>query len=152
MLTGMVPFDDPSPTSLALQHLTLAPPPPRQINPALDEETEVVLLQALSKDPALRPASAGALMEALDDALHAALDRGAAMALPPIPAEMQGAPRSLSRMTVATGSPSMSPRRTRPRCILSRWYPTHGTLGRPLSLSRARSRSRRWPLGTPDAV
>ena len=101
MLTGIVPFDDPSPTSLALQHLTLPPPPPRQINPALNEETEAVLLQALSKDPALRPASAGALMEALDDALHAALDRGAAMALPPIPAEMQGAPRSLSRMTVA---------------------------------------------------
>ncbi len=71
MLTGIVPFDDPSPTSLALQHLTMAPPPPRQINPALNEETEAVLLKALSKSPADRYPTAGALMDALDQALHA---------------------------------------------------------------------------------
>ncbi|MCZ7544184.1 MAG: serine/threonine protein kinase [Anaerolineae bacterium] len=35
MLTGVVPFDDPSPTSVALQHITTPPPSPRGINPAL---------------------------------------------------------------------------------------------------------------------
>src|SRR5439155_10245172 len=54
MLTGVVPFDDPSATSVALQHVTLPPPPPRTINPALNEATEQVLLKALSKDSAER--------------------------------------------------------------------------------------------------
>ncbi len=101
MLTGIVPFDDPSPTSLALQHLTMPPPPPRQVNPALNEETEAVLLKALSKAPADRYPTAGALMDALDQALHATHDRAAPLALPPVPAEVQEPPRSLSRMSVA---------------------------------------------------
>lgn len=39
ILTGRVPFEDPSPASVALQHLTLPPPPPRTINPKLSEQT-----------------------------------------------------------------------------------------------------------------
>ena len=101
MLTGIVPFDDPSPTSLALQHLTMPPPPPRQINPALSEETEAVLLKALSKSPTDRYPTAGALMAALENALHAAPESATPALLPPIPAEMQELPRSLSRMSVA---------------------------------------------------
>lgn len=101
MLTGIVPFDDPSPTSLALQHLTMPPPPPRQINPALNEETEAALLKALSKNPADRYPTADALMDALDTALRAAQDRPRPPELPPIPAEVQEPPRSLSGVTVA---------------------------------------------------
>jgi serine/threonine protein kinase len=101
MLTGVVPFDDPSPTSVALQHLTMPPPPPRQINPALNEETEEVLLKALSKTPADRYQTVGALMDALEAALRSAPAQTAPAALPPVPAEMQEPPRSLSRQTVA---------------------------------------------------
>src|SRR5574338_893087 len=43
MLAGRRPFDDPSPTTLALQHMTLAPPPPRQVNPSLSPAVEAVL-------------------------------------------------------------------------------------------------------------
>ena len=49
MLTGVVPFDDPSPTSVALQHITLPPPRPSSINLNLSEEVEAVLLKALAK-------------------------------------------------------------------------------------------------------
>src|SRR5258708_35759983 len=35
MLAGKGPFDDPSPMSVSLKHLNEAPPPPRQIKPAL---------------------------------------------------------------------------------------------------------------------
>jgi hypothetical protein len=71
MLTGAVPFDDPSPTTVALQHLTLPPTPPRTLNPSLSPEAEGVLLKALSKQPALRYPTGAALMAALEAALAA---------------------------------------------------------------------------------
>lgn len=70
MLTGRVPFDDPSPASVALQHLTLPPPRPRTINPKLSEQTEGVLLKALDKSPTDRYQSGAELMDALESALR----------------------------------------------------------------------------------
>lgn len=70
MLTGSVPFDDPSPTTVALQQVTQAPPPPRQINPDLSEAIEAVLLKALSKSPYKRYQTGRALMTALAEALQ----------------------------------------------------------------------------------
>jgi serine/threonine protein kinase len=70
MLTGAVPFDDPSPTTVAVQHLTLLPPPPRDVNPALNQKTEVVLLKALSKSPQLRFQTGSDLINALEQALQ----------------------------------------------------------------------------------
>ena len=49
MLTGVVPFDDPSPTTVALQHVTLPPPSPREINPDLSEAVEAVLRQVTTR-------------------------------------------------------------------------------------------------------
>src|SRR5690606_7731673 len=69
MLTGRVPFDDPSSTSLAVQHLTEPPPAPRQFNPRLNEATEAVLLRALAKKPQERYQSGWALLDALEQAL-----------------------------------------------------------------------------------
>lgn len=71
MLTGTLPFDDPAPATLALQHVTQPPPPPRQRNPLLNEATEIVLLKALAKEPAERYPTGKALMEALAAALQA---------------------------------------------------------------------------------
>jgi len=70
MLTGVVPFDDPSPTAVALQHLTQPPPPPRDVNPGLNQEIESVLLKALSKSPTERYQSGAALIGALEAALQ----------------------------------------------------------------------------------
>ncbi|RME51721.1 MAG: serine/threonine protein kinase, partial [Caldilineae bacterium] len=70
LLTGAVPFDDPSPTAVALQHITQPPPPPREINPDLPPAVETVLLKALSKAPADRYQTGAALMEALEAALQ----------------------------------------------------------------------------------
>jgi serine/threonine protein kinase len=69
MLTGTLPFDDPSPASLAIQHLTLDPPPPRQINPSLNAQVEAVLLKGLSKSPSQRFQSGKELMDAVEAAL-----------------------------------------------------------------------------------
>ncbi len=70
MLTGVVPFDDPSPTTVALQHVTQPPPPPRSINPMLSEAVEAVLLKALHKSPEERFPTGQALVEALEAALN----------------------------------------------------------------------------------
>ncbi len=69
MLTGVLPFDDPSPTSVAVQHILRPPPPPREINPGLNAQTEAVLLKALHKTPAGRFQSGAALLDALEEAL-----------------------------------------------------------------------------------
>ncbi|MCI0393899.1 MAG: serine/threonine protein kinase [Chloroflexi bacterium] len=67
MLAGQTPFDDPSATALAIQHMLHPPPPPRDFNPALNLETEAVLLKALSKQPEERYQTGRALMDALVD-------------------------------------------------------------------------------------
>ncbi|MEW5956893.1 MAG: serine/threonine-protein kinase [Chloroflexota bacterium] len=69
LLTGAVPFDDPSSTAVVVQHLTVPPPPPREINPDLNEDTERVLLKALSKSPEQRYQTGHELMHALEKAL-----------------------------------------------------------------------------------
>lgn len=88
MLTGVVPFDDISPTSVALQHCTQPPPPPRSINPLISIETEQVILKALSKAPEERYQSGAALMNALENTLAEPEDdtKPKILPLPPIPA------------------------------------------------------------------
>lgn len=91
MLTGVVPFDDLSPTSVALQHLTQDPPPPRSLNPQLNPETEAVLLKALSKNPQERYPTGAALMDALEQALaRPASSQERILPLPPMPAAVLG--------------------------------------------------------------
>ena len=69
MLVGVVPFNDPSPTSVALQHITETPPAPRSINSDLTSKAEKVLLKALEKSPQDRYQSGFELMNALKSAL-----------------------------------------------------------------------------------
>ena len=74
MLTGRVPFDGESPVSIALKHVSEAPIPPSQINPEIPSALEQVVLWALNKDPADRPADADEFIMALEqvrDALAA---------------------------------------------------------------------------------
>ncbi len=107
MLTGMVPFDDPSPTTLAIQHMTLPPPPPRMINPELNEATEAVLLKGLAKTPEARFQTGQELLAALVTALKegtAPMAMSEASAQPPTlpPAGFTPpAPRPVSSTTVA---------------------------------------------------
>jgi serine/threonine protein kinase len=89
MLTGMVPFDDPSPTAVAVQHITQPPPAPRSLNPDLNTETEAVLLKALSKSPHDRYQSGDELTMALENALHNSQRPDGPLPLPPVPAGLQ---------------------------------------------------------------
>ncbi len=95
ILVGAVPFNDPSPASIALQHISQAPPPPRSINPLISPAVEAVLLKALEKNPAHRYQSGGKLIDALEDAFKS---NGSSpkIPLPPLPVGVPTVRRSES--------------------------------------------------------
>jgi len=100
MLTGSVPFDDPSPMSLALQHLTLDPPPAREINPRLNQDVESVLAKALQKSIQERFQTGHELLDALADALQETeAPTPPSIELPPPPAGIHPS-RPLSKVSV----------------------------------------------------
>ncbi|HEX3617697.1 MAG TPA: Stk1 family PASTA domain-containing Ser/Thr kinase [Solirubrobacteraceae bacterium] len=71
MLTGRVPFDGESPVSIALKHVSESPVPPSQINPDIPSALEQVVMWALNKDPADRPADADQFIMALEQVREA---------------------------------------------------------------------------------
>ena len=54
MLTGELPFTDPSPQELALLPRYEAPPSAREINPEISAELEEIIVKVLSKEPSSR--------------------------------------------------------------------------------------------------
>jgi serine/threonine-protein kinase len=75
MLTGRVPFDADSAVSIALKHVSEAPPPMTVFNPAVPPELEQVVMWALNKNPVDRPANADQFITALEQA-RAAIQSG----------------------------------------------------------------------------
>ena len=96
MLTGQVPFNDPSSTAAAVQHLTTPPPLPRSLNPSLNLQTETVLLKALSKSPAERYQTGRELIDALEKTL---LRSDVGRTTPKVPAPTTPQPPSATMMT-----------------------------------------------------
>ena len=58
MLVGHPPFKAQDPVALAVQQMNATPPPPRDINPDVPPAVEAVVLEALVKDPDMRPTAA----------------------------------------------------------------------------------------------
>lgn len=57
-LTGQLPFTGDSAVSVAIQHVSSKPPPIRRHNPNVSPALEQLIMRALSKNPADRPATA----------------------------------------------------------------------------------------------
>jgi serine/threonine protein kinase len=57
MLCGRLPFESSKEgyIPVAIMHLTKIPPSPRQINPDIPEEFDLIVMKALAKEPELRP-------------------------------------------------------------------------------------------------
>jgi len=73
MLTGRVPFDAESAVTIALKHVSEAPPPMTVINPSVPPELDQVVMWALNKNPVDRPANADQFITALEQARTAVL-------------------------------------------------------------------------------
>lgn len=65
MLTGVVPFNSPTPTAIVVQQVNQAPPPMRDLNPNIPPQVEAVVLRALNKQREARPQTAGGLAREL---------------------------------------------------------------------------------------
>jgi len=69
LTTGRVPFDNPNHFSVMMAHVTDPPTPPSAHRPDLPPALEQLILEALAKDPADRPASCAIFRERLEAAL-----------------------------------------------------------------------------------
>jgi serine/threonine protein kinase len=65
MLTGIVPFDSPTPTAIVIKHVNDPPPPPRMLNPNISPAVEEIALRALEKRRDARPQAAGEMAREL---------------------------------------------------------------------------------------
>jgi tRNA A-37 threonylcarbamoyl transferase component Bud32 len=72
MVTGKPPFEADTPMAVALMHVHESLPLPRILKPELPEAVELVVLKALTKEPADRYQSAGELARAFSAAISGA--------------------------------------------------------------------------------
>jgi len=75
MLTGRPPYQGKTPMEVIVKHLTDDVPHPRDLNPAIPDAAQEVLLRALAKKPDERFHSAGELAQSLRRALAVPSDR-----------------------------------------------------------------------------
>ena len=66
MLTGRPPFEGDSAVAIALKHVSLPPPSPRELRPELPPELETIILKALTKDQSQRYTDADSFIRDLD--------------------------------------------------------------------------------------
>ncbi len=71
MVAGRRPFESDAPLSVAVMHVTRAPPSPRQFAPELPGAVESVIMRSLNKRPEARYQRAGELAAALRAAIDA---------------------------------------------------------------------------------
>ncbi len=69
LAAGRRPFVSETPYSIAVMHVTMPPPSPREFEPGLSGEVERVIMRALSKNPQARFASGAELARALRNAM-----------------------------------------------------------------------------------
>jgi eukaryotic-like serine/threonine-protein kinase len=66
LVTGRVPFDAEAAVTIAIKHVSEAPPAPSQFNPSIPPELEQIILWSLNKNPTDRPTDADQLIDALE--------------------------------------------------------------------------------------
>lgn len=67
MLTGRLPFEGDSAVSVAIQHLSAVPLPPRELNAEIPPQLELICMKAMTPDLNRRYSSADAMIADLED-------------------------------------------------------------------------------------
>jgi serine/threonine-protein kinase len=70
LLTTTVPFSGDTPVEIAMKHLSEPPSPPSDLRPEVPDDLDLVVLRALSKEPAERYQSAAAMDADLETVAH----------------------------------------------------------------------------------
>lgn len=85
LCTGQLPFEAETPLATILKHLHEPVPSPRDLNPALPQDIEAIILKAMAKEPSERFQSASEMVEHIDAALQQ-LQQSSGAAVPALPA------------------------------------------------------------------
>ncbi|NQU42960.1 serine/threonine protein kinase, partial [bacterium] len=93
LLTGQPPFDGDTALSIAMKHVSDAPPPPRSVDPSIPEIIEQAILKAMAKNPDDRFQTAGDFADFLETS-----DVRQALVQVPTQARMHGAATLLEQM------------------------------------------------------
>ena len=102
MLTGKVPFDDPSELAIALQHIQNQPPLPSSLEKRLTSSVDQVFAKGLSKWIGERYDTGSALITDLENALRAdGLLVGSLNDLPTLPLPIDNTPEPSSKLLVS---------------------------------------------------
>lgn len=115
LLTGHVPFDAESAVSIALKHVSEAPPAPSMFDPSVPPQLEAIVLWALEKDPAQRPPDADAFINALEEARDEVIageapgQRTAMFAPAAVPLPVEGHPYDETAATELAGGGELPP-------------------------------------------
>lgn len=131
MITGRPPYQAETPMAIMIKHIQSPLPPPSKYNPDLPEDVERVILKALAKEKEDRYATAGDLVQALEQATaHPTISTGAERptvaairppqtqevetAVPPTPIPQPApAPEQETETAVPTPTPTPAPPRKR---------------------------------------
>ncbi|NPV66763.1 MAG: protein kinase [Anaerolineae bacterium] len=84
LCTGQLPFEAETPLATILKHLHEPVPSPRDLNPALPQDVEAIILKAMAKEPSERFQSAAEMVEHIDAALQR-LQQPSGAAVPALP-------------------------------------------------------------------
>lgn len=140
LATGRRPFESDTPYSIAIMHVTMPPPAPRQFEPEISPALEKVIMRALRKKREERYGSAGELAEALRLSLGG-IESGAGDDTPP-GAEATSARHPVEPIgaTISAPSPMLAPAHSPSASTTSDTSPAAGAL---LGGKRASGRRRR---------
>ena len=109
MVTGRVPFDAESAVTIALKHVSEAPPPPTVVNPSVPPELEQVVMWGLNKNPVDRPANADQFINALEQAKTSILSGARGERTASMPALAGVAAGRYATAAALTAPPAASP-------------------------------------------
>ncbi len=140
LVTGRRPFESDTPYSLAVMHVTMPPPLPRQFEPGVSTALEAVIMRALSKTRDARFASAGELAEALRAALKNQVKVGEGNAV--LEADTLLESPHGERVGTSTTAPGPIPAAIPPVLASATREPTPAA-SRPLHIERGTERKRR---------